>query len=195
MTDERVRERNTQLINSLAGGDGSTADLDHAYALAYEELRSVARRLMQRERTDHVLRPTALVNEAYLKLFDVGRLSVSGRTHFMNIAARAMRQVLVDYARNHGAAKRGGGQRAVTLDTQGIADPRAGIDLLDLNEALERFGDLDPRAARVVELRIFGGLTMEEIAEQLGTSRRTAQKDWRIATMWLRREFARAAEG
>jgi len=194
MRDDVARRRNTQLVNTLADGGAPAAAVDDAYALAYEELRVLARALMRRERQDHLLRPTALVNEAYLKLFDTDRLTVSGRTHFLNIAARAMRQVLVEYARNRQAIKRGGDRRKVTLDGEVLADPRATFDVLELHQALERFAELDPRAARVVELRVFGGLTAEEAAAELGISRRTAHKDWRIATMWLRREFAGAAE-
>jgi RNA polymerase sigma-70 factor (ECF subfamily) len=156
----------------------------------YPELRRLAASLMRRERADHTLQPTALVHEAYLKLVDQNRIEWEGRAHFLGIAARAMRQILVDHARRHGAVKRGGGWDKVTLDEAMVEGGDRQLEILDLHEALERFAAVDERAARVVELRIFGGLTVEEIAHLLTVSKRTVDGDWAMARMWLSRELA-----
>lgn len=171
------------------GASGQQA-FDALYAAVYRELKSAASRLVGRERHDPLLGPTMLVNEVYLKLFDVDELPLHDRPYFMNIAARAMRRVLVDHARRRNAARRGGNWRRITLSDLGVPDFRDEVDIYELHEALEKLAGLDERAARVVELRVFGGFTMEEIAASMGLTRRTVQKDWRIATMWLRREFA-----
>ncbi len=186
------REHNTLCLQALLNDATDAPALAAVFAAAYDDLRHRAAGLMTRERADHLLQPTALVNEAYLRLFACERLPVESRTQFLRVASRAMRQVLVDHARGRDCAKRGGGWLRITLTHGDPGQPDHAADVLDLNEALERFADLDPRAALIVEWRIFGGLTMDEIAGQLGITRRTAQKDWRIAILWLRRELARA---
>jgi RNA polymerase sigma factor (TIGR02999 family) len=187
------RDQNTLCLNSLGSGDPDPAALDALVAATYQELRRLAGGIMSFQPAPHTLQPTALVNEAYLRLFRVDEISVSGRTHFMNLAARVMRQVLVDHARRRNSAKRGGGWRAVTLTGIGLAAPDDRLDMLALDAALADLEAEDARAARVVELRIFGALTMEEIAQDLGLTRRTVQKDWRYATLWLRRALGREA--
>lgn len=155
----------------------------------YDELKRMAHAQLARERGPHTLQTTALVHEAYLKLVDATRISSRGRAFFFAAAARAMRQVLVDHARRVGAQKRGGGRIAQTLDDNvGRIDAFA-AELLDLHDALDRLATHDPRAARVVECRHFGGLTVDETAEALGVSARTVKSDWALARAWLFREL------
>jgi RNA polymerase sigma factor (TIGR02999 family) len=159
--------------------------MHHLVPVVYEELRELARSHLRRERANHTLQPTALVNEAYLRVVDQHAADWRDRSHFFALAARLMRQILIDHARRRAAAKRGGDRRRVTLAD--VAHPeRADVDLLALDEALEAFAALDARKAKVVELRYFGGLTMEEVAEALGVSLRTAESDWFLARAWLR---------
>jgi RNA polymerase sigma factor (TIGR02999 family) len=146
---------------------------------------------MRGERPDHTLQPTALVHEAYCRLIDDSRVGWQDRAHFIGIAARAMRQVLVDHARRRAAAKRGGSWQRLTFNEKlGIAAVSE-TELLDLDGALRRLADLDERTARVVELRVFGGLTAEETGHVLGVSRSTVQRDWDMARMWLARELGK----
>ncbi len=184
------RHQNTRRLASLTLGADDPSTLNALFSACRAELRSVAGKLMQGERVDHTLQPTALINEVYLRLFNVDEVAVDGRTHFVNLAARSMRQILVEHARRHKAIKRGGDRFAVTLSN--LADPgfEDGLDLLDLNDALEKLAERDPRAVEVIELRVFGGMTMAEIATIVGVSRRTVQNDWRFALLWLRQEFA-----
>jgi RNA polymerase sigma-70 factor (ECF subfamily) len=157
--------------------------------VVYPALRRVAGGLMRRERAPHTLQPTALVNEAYLSLVDRSQLDWQSRAHFFGAAANAMRRILVDHARARGAQKRGGDRTRVTFD-EGLGEGGTpDVHLLDLNDALDRFGALDARAARVVELRVFGGLNVQEIAEVLDVSKRTVDNDWAMARMWLAREL------
>ncbi|MEZ5317153.1 MAG: sigma-70 family RNA polymerase sigma factor [Vicinamibacterales bacterium] len=169
-----------------------TPDPERVRALmdaVYPELRRVAGGLMRRERSDHTLQPTALVHEAYLSLVDHSRLDWQSRAHFFGAAANAMRRILVDHARARAAQKRGGAQALVTFD-EGLGHGAAmDVSLLDLHDALERFAALDPRAAEIVELRVFGGLTVPEVAEVLHVSKRTVDNDWAMARMWLAREL------
>jgi RNA polymerase sigma factor (TIGR02999 family) len=144
---------------------------------------------MRRERPNHTLQPTALVGEAFLRLVDQTRIDWQDRAHFLGIAARVMRQVLVDHARERGAAKRGGDVQRVTLDDYAGQENPAPLDVLILNDALDRLAAIDPRGARVVELRVFGGLTVEEVAALLDVSKRTVDNDWSVARMWLAREL------
>jgi len=187
---EDPKNRNTLYLSSLTGEKPHSRAFDTLFAAAQQELSAMAAYLMSNERGNHTLQPTALVNEAYLRLFEVEKLPVESKAHFVNIAARAMRQILVEHARRKNAAKRGGGWKAVTLTGLSVKNFSNEVDVLELNEALDQLAELDLRAAEVVELRIFGGLTMEEVAGALDLTRRTVQKDWRFATMWLRREFA-----
>ncbi|HPF69167.1 MAG TPA: ECF-type sigma factor [Candidatus Krumholzibacteria bacterium] len=157
--------------------------------LLYDELRRAAGRLMARERVEHTLQPTALVHEAWLRLVDQAAVGYVDRAHFLGIAARCMRQVLVDHARGRAAAKRGGGWGQVTLDEGLLAGGSQDLELLALDEALGRLAALDERAAQVAERRIFAGMTIEEIAEDLLVSRRTVDGDWATARLWLTREL------
>ena len=165
---------------------------DRLLELVYGELHGIARGLMSRERAEHTLQPTALVHEAWLRLVDVDHLDFKDRAHFLGIAGRSMRQVLVDHARAHAAAKRGGGRQQVTLDEGMLAGNSGSLELLALDQALGRLGALDTRAARVAEGRIFGGMTVAELAQDLEVSTRTVDGDWAMARMWLSRELGDA---
>lgn len=177
----------THLLTQASRGQASAAaDL---MPLVYQELRQLAERYLGREPHGHTLQPTALVHEAFLRLMDAPRLEPNGQTHFFAIAANVMRRVLVEHARARRAAKRGGGHLQLTLDSELAILPAPDMDLLALHEALERLAELDPRQARVVELRFFGGLSMEDVAAELGMSKRTVEDDWALARAWLRREL------
>ena len=177
----------TQLLADWSRGD------DAAFAkltpLIYEELRRIAHRHMGGQRPDHTLQTTALVNEAYLRLTDQTKPNWQSRAHFFAVAARAMRQILVSYARSNRAQKRGGGAARIELDESAILSPEQSKEIVDLHEALERLGTLDSRKAQVVELKFFGGLNYDEIAEVLKIARRTARRDWEFARIWLYREL------
>jgi RNA polymerase sigma factor (TIGR02999 family) len=178
-------------IGELGAAERWTAE--DLFPHVYGELRRLARGYMSRETPGHTLQPTALVHEAYLKLVDQTRVDWRGKTHFFAVGARIMRRLLVDHARERGAQKRGGGWRAVTLsDVLGpvgsdALDPE---QLLDLDGALERLAEIDEREAKVVTLRFFGGLTVEQVADVLGVSKRTVENDWRHAQAWLRRRLS-----
>lgn len=163
---------------------------DQLFEVVYDELRRVARAHLAREAPGHTLSTTALVHEAYLRLADVSRVSWQDRNHFLSMAARAMRRVLVDYARQRKAARRGGGARAVTLDDALQAADQQADTLLELDDALGRLGALSPRLAQVVELRFFGGLTEDEAAGVLAVTPRTVRRDWVKARGWLHGELA-----
>ena len=178
----------TQLLAGLQDGDPSVAA--RLLPLVYDDFRALALRHLARERAGHTLQPTALVHEAYLKLVDQTRVNWQGRTHFFAVGAQAMRRILVEHARSRRREKRGGDRQRVELDEGAALAPERGVDLLDLDEALKRLEALDERQARVVELRFFGGLNMEEVAQALGVSKRTAEGDWRMARAWLHRELA-----
>lgn len=156
----------------------------------YRELRRIAASMMRRERSGHTLQATALVHEAYLRLIDDTGIQWEDRAHFFGIAASAMRQILVQHARRRGAAKRGGGWARVTLDDQIGAAPPSEVRVLDLDRALTGLAEMDGRMARVVELRVFGGLEVKEVAQVLDVSERTIAGDWRMAKAWLARELS-----
>ncbi|MBK8168067.1 MAG: RNA polymerase subunit sigma-70 [bacterium] len=177
----------TEMTRLLLGA--GALEHEQLVSLLYAELRAAAGRLMVRERLDHTLQPTALVHEAWLRLVDQDRVAWTDRAHFYGIAARCMRQVLVDHARGRAADKRGGGWAQVTLDEGLLAAERRELDLLALDEALTKLALLDPRAAQVVERRVFGGMTIEEIAADLEVSPRTVDGDWSTARLWLTREL------
>lgn len=162
---------------------------EEIFSQVYQELRQVARAYMRRERADHTLQATALVNEAYLRLFEGEPFRWENRKHLFCTVARSMRRVLVDHARSHRAERHGGAQRKVTLDEQGPAIFRDLPQFLALDQALERLGKLNPRQVQVVELHSFAGLTEEEIAEVLDVSVKTVKNDWRFAKAWLRTEM------
>jgi RNA polymerase sigma factor (TIGR02999 family) len=178
----------TVLLTRWNNGDAEA--LKELLGVVHDELRQLAGKLLRHERTDHTLQPTELVHEVYLRLEGLQEMPFDGRRHFYGAAAQAMRRILVDHARRHGAARRGGGARRITLDTVDAlaVDERAEL-LVDLDEALERLAALDERQARVVECRFFGGLTEEETAEALGISPRTAKRDWAKARSWLYQEL------
>lgn len=180
----------TQLLGLLSEEKKDPAAVERVFELVHGELRNLAANLLRHERIGHTLQPTALVHEAFLRLADGKEVEWEHRAHFFGVAARAMRQVLVDYARQRGAAKRGGDLQRVTLDDQLEAISESGVDLLELDKALTRLSSEDDRAARIVELRFFGGLTEEETALALNISRRTVQREWWMAKMWLRRELS-----
>jgi RNA polymerase sigma factor (TIGR02999 family) len=180
----------TGLLLSWGSGDESAAE--RLLTAIYDELHRQAARAMRRENGEHTLQATALVNEAYLRLVDQRRVEWRNRAHFFGIAAQTMRRVLVDHARGRLAEKRGGGMQQLTLGgaDQAVADANDGVAILDLHDALERLAVLDPEQARLVELRYFGGLNIEETAEALGVSPATVKREWAFARAWLRRELA-----
>jgi RNA polymerase sigma factor (TIGR02999 family) len=181
----------TALLLSWSGGERSAAD--RLIPVVYDELRRQAARAMRREGREHTLQTTALVHEAYMRLVDQRRVEWRNRAHFFGIAAEVMRRVLIDHARARLAAKRGGGGMRITLgDASGIAAPDVDADVLALHEALDRLAGFDPDQARLVELRYFGGLTIEETAEALGVSAATVKREWVLARAWLRRELGTA---
>ena len=172
-----------------AWSDGNEAALEQLLPLVEAELRRLARIYMARERRGHTLQATALVNEAFVRLVDAKGLRWQDRSHFLGISARLMRRVLVDHARARGYQKRGGGAQRVTFtDALAIAQEPA-LDLLDLDRALEALAAVDARKAKVVELRFFGGLSVEETADVLHVSNDTIKRDWRLAKLWLLREL------
>jgi RNA polymerase sigma factor (TIGR02999 family) len=172
-----------------AWSDGDEGALERLIPLVEAELRRLARGYMGRERRDHTLQVTALVNEAFLRLTDARQLRWQDRAHFLGISARLMRRVLVDHARARGYQKRGGAARRVELDEALVVSPGLSVELLALDRALDELAAADPRKARVIELRFFGGLSVEETAEALHVSTDTVKRDWRLARLWLLREL------
>ena len=177
----------TRLLHELSGGDESA--MARLIPLIYDELHAIAAREMRRERPDHTLQPTALVHEVFLRLADKPDLSWESRAHFLNIAAQAMRRILVEHARRRKAEKRGGGAERVTLDEEFQAPGQGAPDLVDLDEALQRLSAIDPRKGRVVELRFFAGLSVEETARLLAISEATVKREWQFAKAWIQREL------
>lgn len=172
--------------------DGNREALDALLPLVYEELRRLAHRHLRNERQDHTLQSTALVHEAYFRLVGQNFPEWEGRAHFFAIAAQLMRQILVDYARSRRAAKRGSGVGMVMLDDLEALPPTPkDVDVVALNDALNTLAELDPRQTRVVELRFFAGLSLEEISEVMGIGSATVQRDWTAARAWLHREMSR----
>lgn len=175
----------THLLRASASGERH--DLDALMAAIYNDLHRLARAHMSRERGDHTLQPTALVNEAYLKLIDQRNTDWKDRVHFFAVASRIIRRILVDHAREKHALKRGGGagERVSMESVEGAASPVAGVDVIALDEALAELAEIDERQAKVVELRFFGGLTVPEIAELLAVAPRSVDRDWQAAKAWL----------
>ena len=171
----------------LAWRAGDRGALDRLFPLVYEELRRIAHRQLGRERPDHTLGTTALVHEAYMKLVDQTRAQWTDRAQFFAVAARAMRRILVDYARRHRALKRGGERERISLDDAALVAEERADTLIALDEALKRLSELEERLSRVVECRFFGGLTEEETAEALAVTPRTVRRDWVKAKGWLYR--------
>jgi RNA polymerase sigma factor (TIGR02999 family) len=178
----------------LAWRAGDDQALDRLLPLVHEELRQIARRHMAGERRAHTLQPTALVNEAYVRLLGTRHVHWQNRTHFLAMASRLMRRVLVDLARSKRFQKRGAGAANITFDEQLIGPREAAPDLLALDEALDALSAFDERKARVVEMRFFGGLSVEETASVLDVSSQTVMRDWRLAKAWLLRELRNTAD-
>ena len=176
----------TAILGRLSRGEENA--FHDLMPLVHAELQGLARRCMGGERRDHTLEPTALVNEAYLRLLGQTRVQWRSRAHFFSVAAQAMRRVLVDHARAHLRKKRSGSRQRVALEDASEPAARSEFDLLEFEELLTKLERTDPRRARVVELCFFGGLTLEEVAEVLGIARRTAYRDWQFAQAWLYRE-------
>ncbi len=170
---------------------GDQEALQALIPLVYQELRRIAQHHLQQERPDHTLQSTALVHEAYLRLMKQGPVEIEHRAHFLAVASRLMRQILVDHARGHRAAKRGGGLKLELNDVMGAQKPQ-NMDLVALDDALNELAKLDPQQTRIVELRFFGGLSIEETAEIVGVSPTTVKREWATARAWLRREVGRA---
>jgi RNA polymerase sigma factor (TIGR02999 family) len=182
----------TRLLHALSAGD--QVAMDQLIPLVYSELRAIASRHMRSERASHTLQTTALVHEAFLRLVDQHSTTWQNRSHFLSVAARAMRRILVDHARRRQAHKRGGGEAAISLDQ--VAGEVAGasghpLDVAAVDDALVRLAELDARQAQTVELRFFGGLSVEETAEVVGISPATVKRDWQFAKAWLMRELGR----
>ena len=182
----------TRLLRDWSAGDQGA--LDSVIPLVYDELRRLAHNRLRRERPGHTLNTTALVHEAYVKLVDVKEASFRDRAHFLAMASRAMRRILVDYARARNAAKRGGGAENVTLDEALKIPEDYAAAVSELDEALGRLEEFDPRQSQVIEHRYFGGLTLEETAEVLGVSLATVKRDLRFARAWLAKELGAEAE-
>jgi len=177
----------TQLLAEWS--DGNQSALDQLYPLVYDELHRLARRYMSRERKGHTLQTTALINEAYVRLVDQRNVHWANRSHFFAISAQIMRRILIDHARRHAYAKRGGGAQQISLDEAAVVVGHAS-ELLRLDEALQSLAEMDPRRSQVVELRYFGGLSNEEIAGVLKVSANTVTRDWNMARAWLYQQLA-----
>jgi RNA polymerase sigma-70 factor (ECF subfamily) len=175
----------------MGGGDKDV--LDHLLPIVYAELHRMAARYLRGERVDHTLQPTALINEAYLRLIDCNSVTWENRAHFFGIAARVMRRILVDHARQHRADKRGGEFEKIPIDAANEpAAKQEGIDLVALDAALTRLAEVDPEQSKLVELRYFAGLTIEDAAQVMSMSLGTAKRRWTSAKAWLRREISRS---
>lgn len=171
--------------------NGDQQALDALLPLVYKELRRLAHFQLQKERPDHTLQSAALVHEAYLRLIGLNTPQWESRTHFFAIAAQLMRQILVDYARRHKASKRGGSVCKLSLDDAKVASRRSDVDVVALNDALNTLAKIDPRQCRVVELRFFAGLSLQEISDAMEIAPATVQRDWTAARAWLHREMSR----
>jgi RNA polymerase sigma-70 factor, ECF subfamily len=179
----------TALLRAWSGGDQTA--LDQLIPVVHAELKRIARRYVARERQGHTLQPSALVNEAFLRLVDVHGVQWQDRAHFFALSAQMMRRILVNYALARGAGKRGGAARQVSLDEAMVVSPARDSELVELDTALESLAKLDPRKAQTVELRFFAGLSVEETAAVLKVSPQTVLRDWKLSKTWLAREMAR----
>jgi RNA polymerase sigma-70 factor, ECF subfamily len=186
-TEDTAAHRVTELLLSWRAGDD--AALAQLVPIVFDELRRLAKRHMRSEKNGHVLQTTALVNEAYVRLVDLSRVRWQDRAHFFAMASRLMRRILVDFARAGAAQKRGGNREILPLDTKAILGEPEGADLVALDDALNALAKIDERKSRVVEMRFFGGLSVDETAESLGVSSETVTRDWRMAKLWLLREL------
>jgi RNA polymerase sigma-70 factor, ECF subfamily len=175
----------------LAWRDGDREALERLTPLVYGELRRMAHRYMRRERSDHTLQTSALVNEAFLRLIDYRQVGWQNRAHFFGIAAQMMRQILIDHARSHARAKRGGALLQVSFEETAIISEERAAELIALDDALNALAAFDISKSRIVELRFFGGLTNEEVSEVMGMSLRAIEREWRKAKAWLRRAISK----
>ena len=191
MTQRTHQHQITQLLAEWSEGNQSA--LDELYPLVYNELHRLARRYMSRERKGHTLQTTALINEAYVRLVDQKNVHWANRSHFFAISAQIMRRILIDHARRHAYAKRGGGAQQVSLEEVAMVARDLGSDLVRLDEALKTLAKMDPRRCHVVELRYFGGLSNEEIAGVLKVSENTVTRDWNLARAWLYQQLSGSA--
>jgi RNA polymerase sigma factor (TIGR02999 family) len=181
----------TQLLVRWRGGDREA--LDALMPLVYDELRRLAHYYLQRERSDHTLQSTALVHEAYMRMLGQNLPDWQNRAHFFGVAARLMRQILAEYARSHQAAKRGGDACKVTLDEGALVPQKTDVDVIQLDDALQDLAKLDEQQSRIVELRFFAGLSIDDTSEVLGISPATVAREWTTARIWLHREISRRA--
>ena len=179
----------TEILSEITAGDAAATQ--RLFQLLYGDLRELAARFLQKERRGHTLQPTALVHEVFLKLVDQSRVDWKGRTHFFAVGAQAMRRVLVDHARGRRRAKRGGDRQRIVLDEHIALSPERDEDLLALEEVLTKLAEVDSRQAAIVEMRFFGGMSVAEVAEVLGVSKRTIESEWTMVRAWLRRELSR----
>jgi len=191
LTHKPQQHEITQLLAEWS--DGNQSALDELYPLVYEELHRLARRYMSRERKGHTLQTTALINEAYVRLVDQRNVHWANRSHFFAISAQIMRRILIDHARRHAYAKRGGGAQQVSLEAVAIVANEKSAEIIRLDEALTTLAKMDPRRCHVVELRYFGGLSNEEIAGVLNVSENTVTRDWNLARAWLHQQLTGSA--
>ena len=181
----------TQLLTDASEGKQQAAET--LMPLVYEQLKSLAENYLHRERAGHTLQPTALVHEAFMKLVDQTRVNWQGTTHFRAVAAQAMQRVLIDHARGKNRQKRGGGWQKITLHDAFTLTDDSEVDVEQLHEALEKMREVDERQAKIVEMRVFGGMSSAEAAHALNVSDRTVERDWKMGLAWLRRELTRDA--
>jgi len=193
MTKESTPQHEITLLLD-AWSSGNQSALDELYPLVYDELHRLARRYMSREKKGHTLQTTALINEAYVRLVDQRNVHWANRSHFFAISAQIMRRILIDHARSHAYAKRGGGQEQVSLDETATLQVTKSAELLKLDDALLSLAEIDQRRSKVVELRYFGGLSNDEIAQALGISPNTVTRDWNMARAWLYQQLAGSAK-
>jgi RNA polymerase sigma factor (TIGR02999 family) len=187
----RMQQRPENITELLASyGRGDKESLDQLMPIVYEELRRQAARYLRREQAGHTLQTTALIHEAYVRLVDQRNMQWQNRAHFFGIAAQMMRRILVDHARSKKRAKRGGSEVRVSLDKATVAVKGQDLDVVALDEALQRLAEIDEQQSRVVELRFFSGLSVEETAEVMGISKSTVKRDWSMAKAWLHRELS-----
>ena len=180
----------TEILDKWRDGDPDAAE--RLFPLVYDELKQRARYFLSGERLDHTLQPTALVHEAYIRMAGDAQMPAEDRGHFYAIASKVMRRILVDHARRHNAEKRGGAMERVTFEESTVIAGSSAAEIVDLDDALHRLEELDERKCRVVEMRFFGGLSEQEVAESLGVTSKTVQRDWQFAKLWLFRELSNA---
>ena len=180
--------RTTQIVEQVSQGNRDA--VDQLLPLVYDELKQLAAHYMKSEASGHPLQPTALVHEAFLRLVDQDQVSYQGQTHFFALGAQAMRRILVDHARARGRQRRGGDRQRITLDAEAVFSRTREEDILVIDDLLKELSELDSRQAQIVELRFFGGLTVEDVAEALGLSKRTIEAEWTMARAWLRSQLS-----